>query len=237
MKIPQRLHEPELIDLGQYTPEEYQECFYQLDRIGRFLGGDHATYWGFKQLKQPPQSILDVGCGGGLFTIRLGRRYPKAKVTGIDISQKAIAFANERLQAAQPPVRNVEFLVPPTIELAYPSESFDVITSTLVCHHLSDEELITFLKNSYQIARKAIIINDLQRSSLALASFKLIAPMFFPNRLIIHDGALSIQRAFKKQDWLYYLQEARIPLHRCTLTWHWAFRWILFIRTTPNLDE
>lgn len=232
---PQRSTLPELIDLGHYTSEEYHNCLYQLDRIGRLLGGDLATYWGFKQLKEAPKSILDVGCGGGLFTIRLAQRYPQAHVTGIDISQEAITFAKQQMHKANSPLQNIEFYVPSQSKLNYPAHSFDVITSTLVCHHLQDEELIDFLKNAYRTAKKAVIINDLHRHPCALLSFKTIAPLLFRNRLILHDGPLSIQRAFKKQEWLQYLEKAQIPLEHCSLTWHWAFRWILLINSSNAL--
>ena len=74
-----RSQEPELIDLGHYNEKEYEECLYQLDRIGRFLGGDKATFKAFDHLFAPPSSILDVGCGGGLFTMRLAQNTLKLK--------------------------------------------------------------------------------------------------------------------------------------------------------------
>lgn len=226
----------ELIDLGSshYTREEYQDCLIQLDRIGRILGGDQATYWGFDQLKRNPQSILDVGCGGGLLTMRLAMRYPQAQILGIDISKEAIQFAQSHLQHTHPPIPNVAFAVPSSPELNYPPESFDVITSTLVCHHLSDDQIISFLKKSYSIAKQAIILNDLHRHFLATLGFSALAYPLFHNRLIVHDGLLSIKRAFKRRDWISYLQAAHIPLNRCSITWHWAFRWIVFIHTAPN---
>ncbi|MDP1880839.1 MAG: hypothetical protein Q8K60_07855, partial [Parachlamydiaceae bacterium] len=52
---------------------------------------------------------------------------------------------------------------------------------------------------------------------------------FFPNRLIYHDGLLSIKKAFKKKDWLNYLEAANIPLNQCKINWHWPFRWLLTI--------
>lgn len=227
----ERLQQLEWIDLGSayYTSDEYRDCLSKLARIGRVLGGDKATLWAFDQLSYSPKSILDVGCGGGTFTIRLGKKYPQAKVVGIDTSAEAIAFAQDQARHQPSPVSNVSFYVPETPELTYSPKSFDVITSTLVCHHLSDSQLIDFLSKSYQTAKQAIILNDLHRHPLAWTSFAATAPLLFPNRLIIHDGLISIRRAFKKQDWIRYLQAAHIPLSRCSITWHWAFRWIVKI--------
>jgi 2-polyprenyl-3-methyl-5-hydroxy-6-metoxy-1,4-benzoquinol methylase len=63
--------------------------------------------------------------------------------------------------------------------LSYPDNSFDVVTTMLVCHHMTDEEIVQFLKDSYRICKKAVIINDLQRHLLAYVSFSLIAPIIF----------------------------------------------------------
>ncbi len=229
----QRSHQLEWLDLGPsyYTPEEYRHCLYQLDRIGRFLGGDKSTYWAFDQLSQSPTSILDVGCGGGLFTMRLAKHYPNAHVVGLDISKEAIAFANEHLQSSHFDLPNVKFVIPHSSQLDYPPNQFDVVTATLVCHHLSDEELISFLKQACRVANQAVILNDLHRHPLATIGFAPLVPLFFRNRLIWHDGLLSIQRAFKRSDWQFYLNAAGIDRHLYTITWHWAFRWIVMIET------
>lgn len=225
-----RIYTPEWLDLGptHYTEEEYQDCLIQLDRIGRFLGGYRATFWAFNQLPKIPTSILDVGCGGGQLAIRLAERYPQAFIKGIDLSEPAINFAKKALQQ-KPHLKTVEFSVPPTPKLSEPPKSFDVVTTSLVCHHLSDDEIVDFLKRSLSVAKEAVIINDLHRHSLASCTFSAIAPICFPNRLVLHDGPLSIKRAFKRADWVEFLQAAQIPQQAWSLTWHWAFRWILIL--------
>lgn len=229
--IRQRSYQPEWIDLGPdyYTPSEYRECLYQLDRIGRFLGGDRATFWALNRLKTVPSSILDVGCGGGLFTLRLAKHYPRTQVVGIDISQEAITFAQEHAQKMQPSLPNVQFFVPDSPQLQEFPGQFDVVMATLVCHHLSDQDLISFLKQANQKAQQAVIINDLHRHPLATGGFAALQPLLFPNRLIRHDGLLSIRRAFTRQEWWSYLEAAGIDKQNCTVTWHWAFRWIVKI--------
>jgi 2-polyprenyl-3-methyl-5-hydroxy-6-metoxy-1,4-benzoquinol methylase len=224
-----RSQTPEWIDLDPpcYTQEEYVDCLIQLERIGRFLGGDRATFWAFNQLKSPPASILDVGCGGGQLAIKLAKRYPAASVKGIDLSAEAIAYAH--LQLKKESGLSVEFCVPSTAELNELPKSFDVVTSTLVCHHLSDEQIIEFIKKSVKVAKEAVIINDLHRHLFASYSFFALAPICFPNRLIFHDGLLSIKRAFIRNEWIDYMQASGIPQHAWSLSWHPFFRWILII--------
>jgi 2-polyprenyl-3-methyl-5-hydroxy-6-metoxy-1,4-benzoquinol methylase len=224
----QRVNTPELLDLGpsHYTSKEYNDCLFQLGRIGKLLGGDRATIWAFNQLPKTPTSILDVGCGGGQMTLKLAQRYPKAKVRGIDLSKEAIAFA--KTESLLHP-RNLKFSICKTPELREPPKSVDVVTSTLVCHHLSNDEIIDFLKRSLMIAKEAVIFNDLHRHPLASAIFSVIAPVCFRNRLIYHDGLLSIKRAFKRSDILTFLDAAKIPQKAFSLTWHCPFRWILIL--------
>lgn len=224
-----RSFEPELLDLGpsHYTQREYEDCLRQLGRIGKMLGGDRAALSIFSTLPAP-SSILDVGCGGGQFAITLAKRYPHAQLTGIDISPQAIAFAQNCLKEAQ--VTNAAFHVLPTPELTYPENSFDSVTATLVCHHLNDEQLIHFLKMAYKTAKNCVVLNDLHRHWIAYAGYFVISRLLFNNRLITHDGLISIKRSFKKREWISFLQAADIPLEQCSITWHWPFRWIVCIK-------
>ncbi|HEV8051573.1 MAG TPA: methyltransferase domain-containing protein [Parachlamydiaceae bacterium] len=227
-----RSYEHELLDLGPayYSQEEYDHCLVQLARIGRYLGGNSAT---LDTLNKFPgiTSIIDIGCGGGQFAIQLGQEFPDAAIMGIDISSQAIEFSKTRLSETN--VKNVQFKHSTDLR-TIGSNSFDIVTSTLVCHHLNDEQLIDFLKQSYRISKQAVVINDLHRHWLAYYGFALIATLFFPNRLIYHDGLLSIKRAFSKQEWMDYLKAADIPWEKCSLTWHWAFRWILRIDSSSK---
>lgn len=231
MKICQRSEEKEILDLGSasYTKEEYTECLVLLNRIGQTLGGNYASYRAFDKLQKAPQSVLDIGCGGGGFTICLAGRYPTTKVVGIDISKDAIAFSNDLVNKQYSHIKNVEFRIQNEFKLNLPANSFDVVTSTLVCHHMNDDELIDFLKDAYQIANQAVILNDLHRHALAYAGFSVIAPIFFRNRLIIQDGLLSIKRAFKRKDWKALLSAAGIDEKNCQIKWHWPFRWTITI--------
>lgn len=224
-----RLETPELLDLGptHYTRAEYRDCLLQLDRIGRFLMGNRATFKAFQQLAAAPRSILEVGCGSGQLAMQLARRYPRASVTGIDIAPEAIEFAQEQLKLS--PLPNVNFRLALKGTLDEPPKSYDVVTATLVVHHLSDAEIVEFLKTSMQVAQTAVIINDLHRHILAEWGFRAIAPICFRNRLIEHDGLISIKRAFTRQDWSDYLQAAGIPPQAWSLSWHGWFRWVLML--------
>ncbi len=230
-----RSEQKEWMDFGLEfcSLKTYHDCLWQLDRIGRFLGGDRATFKAFRKLERSPRRILDVGCGGGLFTLRMAERYPQAQVIGIDLSQDAIAFANEQRKRF-PHIQNIEFHAVSSPELVYDSGSFDVVMATLVCHHLSDAEIVGFLKSAYRISNQAVILNDLHRHWLARLGFAFLVPILFPNRMIFHDGLLSIKRAFTRDDWQRYFKEAGLSVEACSLKWHWAFRWIASLKKVKH---
>lgn len=220
----------EIIDHGPeaYTKKEYDDCLEKLDAIGRWLGGDRATLNRLKTIDNV-NSILDVGCGGGQFAIRLAKLYPQTQVLGIDLNPYAIAFAKNKLSLEKEKLRNICFETREEKELKEPSKSFDIVLATLVCHHIPDRDLPKFISDACRVAKKKVILNDLHRHPLALLAFKIISPIFFHNRLIIHDGALSIRRSFTYKEWVAYLNKAGIPKSRYRIKWDWAFRWIVEI--------
>jgi len=88
--------------------------------------------------------ILDLGAGTGLFSSLLLQRYPEADLTLIDISEKMLDTARERL-AAYP---NVRYAVGDYTHFKS-QQPFDIIISALSIHHLSDEEKRDLYANSY----------------------------------------------------------------------------------------
>ena len=214
-----RSTELELLDTGAYTQEEYADCLKKLGQVGRWLGGDRATRKALKALTPAPASILDVGCGGGYFLNSLLTSFPNTELHGIDLNPEAISYAEkEQSQLIKFTCEELEKI---------PSGHYDVVISTLVCHHLKDEDLVPFINECKRVAKRMVILNDLHRHPLASISYSLIAPWLFRNRLITLDGKASIRRAFTASDWKRLLPKTEAQ--KWEITWHWAFRWIVRI--------
>jgi len=54
-------------------------------------------------------------------------------------------------------------------------------------------------------------------------------PIFFPNRLVRNDSALSIKKSFRRRDWVIFLKQAKINEQDYKIVWCWPFRWIIEI--------
>ncbi|BCA94685.1 hypothetical protein TUM19329_10460 [Legionella antarctica] len=225
-----RSQEKELMDLGPdfYTKAEYEQCLKKLFKINKLFGIFNHTV---KLLKQFPgnASVTDVGCGGGLFLLHLSKYYPHMHMVGIDVSEEAIKLAQRELLQWKSIHQNsnVDFQLQEEMDLKLSKNSRDIILLNLVCHHLEDEELIQFLKKAVDSVRIGLIINDLHRSKIAYWFYKLLSPMIFRNKLITHDGLISIQRSFTQQELHYLLRRADISNYQ--LKWCFPFRWSILV--------
>jgi ubiquinone/menaquinone biosynthesis C-methylase UbiE len=79
------------------------------------------------------ECLLDAGCGTGMMALRIAARCPGCAVHGIDISPKMIAVARRE---AENQGLTVDFRVGSITDLPYPGDSFDVVTTNIMYHHL-----------------------------------------------------------------------------------------------------
>lgn len=76
-------------------------------------------------------TAVDVGCGTGTFALALRRRRPDARAIGVDGDDQVLALAR-----AKPGAEGVEWRAGLAQELPLPAASADVVTTSLVLHHL-----------------------------------------------------------------------------------------------------
>ncbi len=83
---------------------------------------------------QPGEAVLDVGCGTGTLLLEVaGKNGAPGRMAGIDPSSGQIARA--RTKAARRGL-SIEFQIGVIEHLPYPDQTFDVVFSTLMMHHL-----------------------------------------------------------------------------------------------------
>jgi len=100
-----------------------------------------------KTLKFEPEKILDIGCGDGKHTLYLAKRFPDAKVIGIDISEELIKKAMERKRIRK--LDNVEFLVCDYFD--FEETDFDMVFSNNTFHWFGEKALHGYEKLSLHL--------------------------------------------------------------------------------------
>ena len=81
------------------------------------------------------KKVLDVGAGTGLMSAFFEEKYPKAKITLIDISKDMLKKAQERFDGNE----NISFLQADFATVDLPENHYDVVVSGLAIHHLPNE--------------------------------------------------------------------------------------------------
>ena len=85
---------------------------------------------------QPGDAVLDVGCGTGTLAMEVARRVGSAgRVAGVDPGTQQIARARAKAARRHVPI---DFQIGVIEHLAFPDQTFDVVFSTLMMHHLPD---------------------------------------------------------------------------------------------------
>src|SRR3990172_1478725 len=84
----------------------------------------------------PGDNVLDVGCGTGTLAIALRAKAGEGEVHGIDASPEMIEVARAKAAKAG---SEIDFRLALIEEIPYPAASFDLVTSSLMLHHLPDE--------------------------------------------------------------------------------------------------
>ena len=84
---------------------------------------------------QPGDAVLDVGCGTGTLAMEVARRVGRAgRVAGVDPGTEQIARARSKAARRHMPI---EFQIGVIEQLPFPDQTFDVVLSTLMMHHVS----------------------------------------------------------------------------------------------------
>jgi SAM-dependent methyltransferase len=168
-------------------------------------------------------SLLDVGYGQGDMLRAICAWASKAglqpRLTGVDLIPASAAAA----AAATDPLLPIEYVVGDVFDYA-PDHPVDYIVSSLVAHHMTDEQLVRFIQLMERTAGKGWFVNDLHRHRLAFYGFKALAALARWRRFVRHDGPISVARAFRRTDWERLLAEAGLPPGAAVIEWRFPFR-------------
>ncbi|MEP6704372.1 MAG: methyltransferase domain-containing protein [Acidobacteriota bacterium] len=196
--------EPERIDTGDYTPEEYATFLREIRFINQRLGDraalEKTLLSDITRLDLKEFSVLDVGAGTGelLGVIAEFARKEKRKATlvGLDLntlSANEIAVESAKYDEIWPVQGNA-------LNLPFADNAFDYAICSLFTHHLTDEQIPLVLKEMSRVSRRGIIVIDLERNPMAWLLYQLFCFAYRISPLVRQDGSLSIRKGFKVEE-------------------------------------
>jgi SAM-dependent methyltransferase len=199
-----RSYELEHLDLGDYTPEEYEGCMVELRRVNRWLGDASAlrrtVLAEIERDGAREFSLLDVGAGTGELlreTARWARaRGVRARLVGLELNERSAEGILEESRAF-PEIGAVRA---DALRMPFDVGAFDYVICSLFTHHFRDESVVALLREMSRVARRRVYCIDLHRHPVAYYFYTTVARLFLHNRLIREDGALSILRAFSPRE-------------------------------------
>jgi ubiquinone/menaquinone biosynthesis C-methylase UbiE len=190
--LSRRATEPELLDEG--VPEdEAAHSLRDLRWVNRWLGGRRSLLRAVAPLVdgRPRPRLLDVGCGSA--------DLPAALVAAIGPGLLAVG-ADLKLRHLREAPPSVQRVVADVRRLPFPPESFDVVTASLFLHHFDGDDVASVLRALFALARRGLVVNDLHRARVPYLFGRAVFGRVFASRVSVHDGLLSIRRAFTPRE-------------------------------------
>jgi SAM-dependent methyltransferase len=176
--------------LEEQTPEVAAHSLKDLVRINRYLGG-HKVLLSLLERAGTGSgafSFLDIGAGSGDAAEVLRREFPRAFAVCVDYKLHHLAGA----RAAS--------VVADVHALPFRPRSFDVVYCSLFLHHFSNDDAARILRAMGGLARKAVLVNDLERHLLPFVFLPATAWAFAWHPVTLHDGPISVQAGFTREE-------------------------------------
>ncbi|MCW8194622.1 methyltransferase domain-containing protein [Proteobacteria bacterium 005FR1] len=216
-----RSSESELMDEEDISFPEFHDCLQGLETINHLTLAYRPTLkWLQPWLKSSERvSILDAGCGSGDMLRQIEKAAHKGELDLIGVDLNPWSKRSAQLLGGKSAARYA------TADIFHfqPERQIDLIICSLFTHHLTDPQLVQFLRWIDRRASKGWFINDLHRHPLPYHFIKAATRLLSHNRLIRHDAAVSVARSFTRADWQRLLDQAGIG-ERARIRWHFPFR-------------
>lgn len=223
-----RSFEPEWMDDPAVDEATFAACLTDLAAVnGWTLARPPTLAWLARATRHLPRgsrfTLVDVGYGQGdmLRAIHAWAttRGLVPELIGVDLSPWSATSA----RAATPAGMNIDYRTGDVFEARF-ERAPDFIVSSLVAHHLDDDQLVGFLRWMEATAGSGWFVNDLHRHAVAYHGFRALSAVARWHRFVRHDGPLSVARAFRRDEWERLIALAGIDRAEVSLRWHLPFR-------------
>jgi trans-aconitate methyltransferase len=223
-----RSSETELMDDGSVGLDEFRACLADLAKVNRLTLTHHPTLAWLKRAARglapgDTLGLLDVAFGHGDLLRAVHRwatrRGLRPDLAGVDLNPWSAVAAAE----ATPAGMTIDYATGDVFKYE-PRRPVDFIVSSQFTHHLSDRDVIAFLRWVDGRARRGWFIVDLHRNALPFQVFRVVSHVAGWHSFVQHDGPVSIARSFRMEDWHRYVALAGLPVSEIEIRWHVPFR-------------
>jgi SAM-dependent methyltransferase len=200
----------ELLDQPNVAPADLAGNLAHLRLMNRWLGWS-AGVWHDVQALVPAgtaeATLLDVATGSADVPRTIAgwaaKRGLRLRSVGSDLSAAVLADARRRGD-------DVALVRHDATALPFADGSVDVVTLCLAAHHLDPAPLARALAELWRVARRGVVVSDLERGPVAYAAARLMA-LVLRNRLTSHDGPVSVLRAYTAPELRRIARAAGLP--------------------------
>ena len=228
-----RDRQPEWMDAPGLPPGLHRDALRGLSRINA-VSRTVPSVWhplnAFMQRRRLDHlCVLDLACGGGDLAIGLARRARHAgrrlTVHGCDISQTALAFAEEHARQHRLPIR---FYRHDVLGGDLPGK-YDAVVTSLFLHHLERQDAVNLLARCGAAVDGLLIVTDLNRSAAGFVLAWLGTRLLSRSPVVHVDGVRSVRAAFSRAEAHELATQAGLvaPGFQTTVTPQWPCRWRL----------
>jgi 2-polyprenyl-3-methyl-5-hydroxy-6-metoxy-1,4-benzoquinol methylase len=224
-----RSRQPEMMDGDAVGFEDFQNCLHDLELVNVCTLAYRPTLnWLKKAMSadksRQPVSILDVGSGGGGMLRKISklarRRGRETSLTGVDLNP----WSKKSAESTTPSDAPIQYETADIFSLD-PDRRVDFIVSSLFTHHLTDNEVVKFLRWMDRQATRGWFINDLHRHPLPFFLIRYATRFMGFGPMVQNDGPILVTRAFTAADWRRFVAEAGIQRERIRINWFFPFRY------------
>lgn len=218
-----RSRQDEQMDSADLDPAVYDKVLADLSRVNRWTFTARPTLDFLKRAIGTSKrfSLLDVGFGQGDMLRDIAhwaqRRGITADLVGVDLNAKSVASA----RAATPPDLAIDYRAG---DYADQGDGFDYVVSSQVAHHMTDDQLRTFIRFMEDKARRGWLISDLHRHGFSHWGFPILARLMGVHRIVREDGTLSIARSFRPAEWQAILADSGVAPDTARIVRRFPFR-------------
>ena len=185
----------ELLDDPAADPAVVAASLRHIARANRFFGGTWALHFALHHaLADQPVgarlTLLDLGTGDGAMPRAAAAFAARRGIQLVPLGLERSPTAARLARASMPTVLADAGALPVA------DASVDLVLMNLMVHHFEPESIVRLLAEADRVARRVVIVSDLQRSRLARLCFAIGSALLRFDRVTRLDGDLSIRRGF-----------------------------------------